>query len=95
MNTIGINHNPDRARIRKLLAIGLSASVLTGVGDFLLGYAEETAGGSFAASVMSGAPNLTDWQMIAGGLCGLFGIFPEGLARYGALSVPPMRLRFC
>ncbi len=38
MNTIGINHNLDRARIRKLLAIGLFASVLTGIGDFLLGF---------------------------------------------------------
>ena len=80
MNTIGINHNLDRARIKKLLTIGLAASIITGIGDFLLGYAEETAGGSFAASVMSGAPNLADWQMIAGGLCGLFGILLEGLA---------------
>ena len=80
MNTIGIDRNLDRARIKKLLTIGLAASVITGIGDFLLGYAEETAGGSFAASVMSSAPNLADWQMIAGGLLGLFGIFLEGLA---------------
>ena len=80
MNTIGIDHNLDRARIKKLLTIGLAASIITGIGDFLLGYAEETTGGNFAASVMSGAPNLADWQMIAGGLCGLFGIFLEGLA---------------
>lgn len=80
MNTIGINHNLDRARIRKLLAIGLFASVLTGIGDFLLGYAESTAGSSFAASVMASAPNLSDRQMIAGGLLGFFGIFLEGLS---------------
>ena len=80
MNTIGIDHNLDRARIKKLLTIGLAASIITGIGDFLLGYAEETTVGNFAASVMSGAPNLADWQMIAGGLCGLFGIFLEGLA---------------
>ena len=36
MNTIGIDRNLDRARIRKLLMIGLFASVLTGIGDFLL-----------------------------------------------------------
>jgi hypothetical protein len=29
MNTIGIDHNLDRARIRKLLAIGLFATILT------------------------------------------------------------------
>lgn len=80
MNTIGIDHNLDRARIRKLLAIGLFASVLTGIGDFLLGYGESTAGGSFAAGVMASAPNLADWQMITGGLLGFFGIFLEGLS---------------
>ena len=33
MNTIGIDHNLDRPRIRKLLRIGLFASVLTGIGS--------------------------------------------------------------
>ena len=80
MNAIGIDHNLDRMRIKKLLTIGLFASVLTGIGDFLLGYGESTAGGSFAASVMASAPNLSDGQMIAGGLLGFFGIFLEGLA---------------
>ena len=80
MNTIGIERNLDRARIKKLLAIGLFASILTGIGDFLLGYAENTAGNSLATSVMASAPNLADWQMIAGGLMGFFGIFLEGLA---------------
>ena len=80
MNTIGITHNLDRARIKKLLSIGLFASILTGIGDFLLGYAENTAGISLATSVMASAPNLTDWQMIVGGLLGFFGIFLEGLS---------------
>ena len=80
MNTIGINHNLDRPRIKKLLTIGLFASILTGIGDFLLGYAEDAAGVSIAASVMASAPNLTDWQMIAGSLFGFFGIFLEGLS---------------
>ncbi len=80
MNTIGIDHNLNRPRIRKLLAIGLFASVLTGIGDFLLGYGESTAGSSIATSVMASAPNLTDWQMIAGSLLGFVGIFLEGLA---------------
>ena len=80
MNRIGIDNNLDRARIRKLLAIGLFASILTGIGDFLLGYAEEIRTTTLATSVMSGAPNLADWQMIAGSLLGFFGIFLEGLA---------------
>lgn len=33
MNTIGIENNLDRCRIRKLLATGLLGCVLTGVGD--------------------------------------------------------------
>ncbi len=82
MNTIGIMHNLDRERIRKLLVIGLFASILTGIGDFLLGYAENTAGAGIAASVMASAPNLRDWQMISGGLLGFFGIFLEGLAYF-------------
>ena len=82
MNTIGIDHNLDRARIRKLLAIGLFAAILTGIGDFVLGYghAENMEGCGLAASVLASAPNLTDWQMIVGGLLGFFGIFLEGLS---------------
>ena len=80
VNTIGIDHNLDRPRIRKLLTIGLFASVLTGIGDFMLGYADSAAGSSFAANVMDGAPYLADWQMITGSLLGFFGIFLEGLS---------------
>ena len=80
MNTIGIDHNLDRLRIRKLLTIGLAASIMTGAGDFLLGYAENTAGGSVGLSMIASAPNLSEWQMIAGGLLGLIGIFLEGLS---------------
>lgn len=80
MNTTGIDNNLDRARIKKLLAIGLFASILTGIGDFLLGYAEAVPTTTLAASIMAGAPNLKDWQMITGGLLGFIGIFLEGLA---------------
>ncbi|MBQ9269098.1 MAG: hypothetical protein IJ206_06205 [Oscillospiraceae bacterium] len=80
MNTIGIDHNLDRPRIKKLLTIGLFAAILTGIGDFLLGYADNTSGNSLATSVMASALNLADWQMIAGSLLGFFGIFLEGLS---------------
>ena len=52
MNAIGIDHNLDRARIKKLLTIGLFASILTGIGDFILGYADSTAGGSTLAAMI-------------------------------------------
>ncbi len=80
MNNIGIENNLDRPRIKKLLAIGLAASVITGIGDFLLGYADNAADTPLAACVMSSAANLTVGQMIAGSLLGLFGIFLEGLS---------------
>ena len=35
MHPIGIYDNLNRERIRKLLTIGLFASILTGIGDFL------------------------------------------------------------
>ena len=80
MNTIGIENNLDRARIRKLLIIGLAASVMTGIGDFLVGYGDETAGTGLAEAIMSSAPNLSDEQLICGGLLGAAGLFLEGLA---------------
>ena len=82
MNTIGIDDNLNRARIKKLLIIGLMGSAITGIGDFLLGFAEETASTSMASSVMSGASNLADWQIVAGSLLGVFGLFLEGLALF-------------
>ena len=84
MNTIGIDHNLDRMRIRKLLAIGLFASFLTGIGDFILGYgaAENMGNYGLAAGVLASAPNLADGQMTVGGLLGFFGIFFEGLAYF-------------
>ena len=83
MNTIGIDNNLDRPRIRKLLLIGLIAAVITGVGDFLIGFAEDPAAASFAESVLASAPNLSDGQLITGGLLGFVGIFLEGLAFFG------------
>ena len=66
MNTIGIDNNLDRPRIKKLLVIGLFASFLTGIGDFILGYgaAENMEGYGLAASVLASAPNLADRLLV-------------------------------
>ena len=50
----------------------------------MLGYgaAENMENYGLAASELASAPNLADWQMIAGGLFGFFGIFLEGLAYF-------------
>ncbi|MBR0390772.1 MAG: hypothetical protein IJK38_00470, partial [Oscillospiraceae bacterium] len=62
------------------LIIGLLGSVLTGAGDFLLGFGEEIRGSTLASNVMSNAMNLSDAQLIWGGLLGFIGLFLEGLA---------------
>lgn len=43
MNTIGINRSLDRPRIKRLLTMGLFASILTGIGDFLLVWREQSS----------------------------------------------------
>ena len=71
MNTIGIDHNLNRERIRKLLIIGVIGSVLTGIGDFLLGYGEQVSADTngLAEMMMANALNLSDAQLIWGGDC--------------------------
>ena len=80
MNTIGIDHNLNRERIRKLLIFGVIGSVLTGIGDFLVGFGEEVPVSGLAESMMANAVNMSDGQLIAGGLLGAFGLLLEGLA---------------
>ena len=82
MNTIGIDHNLNRERIRKLLIIGVIGSVLTGIGDFLVGYGEQVSADTngLAEMVMGNALNLSDAQLIWGGLLGVIGLLLEGLA---------------
>lgn len=80
MNNSGITTNLDRAKIRKLLILGLVGSVMTGIGDFFLGFGEKLRTSNMAASVMANAVNLADWQLVAGGLLGMIGLFLEGLA---------------
>ena len=66
MNTIGIDHNLTRQRIRKLLIFGVIGSVLTGIGDFLLGYGEHVSADThgLAEMMMANALNLSDAQLI-------------------------------
>lgn len=80
MSAIGIDGNLDRARIRLLLVVGLIGSVLTGAGDFLLGFGDELPSANLAEDLMASAPNLADWQLVCGGFFGVVGIFMEGIA---------------
>ena len=67
MNSIGIDSNLNRARIKKLLTIGFVASVLTGVGDFLLGYGVPVAAEGLFEGILATAPNLSDTQLVVDG----------------------------
>ncbi len=69
----------DRTGIRRLLITGLTGSVLTGIGDLLLGFGEETEAVGPAETLLASAVNLTDAQLILGGLLGAFGLFLEGI----------------
>ena len=93
--------NLDRARIKKLLITGLVGSVLTGIGDFLLGYGENVPMEGIAGMLMGNAQNLTDGQLIAGGLLGMFGLLLEVFGFFGifllmadAAPKPARRYRF-
>jgi len=83
MNKIGIEDNLNRDRIKKLLRIGLFASLMTGIGDFLLGYGPEVPGKSFASQMMANVSSVSDAQFIWGSLLGMLGLFLEGLAMFG------------
>ncbi|MBR3227917.1 MAG: hypothetical protein IKF68_05175 [Erysipelotrichaceae bacterium] len=80
MDNIGISDHLDRKRIERLLKIGLLASMITGTGDFLLGYGTDTVSVDLATRLMASAPSLSDVQLIIGGSLGMFGIFLEGLS---------------
>jgi len=75
--------NLDRAKIRKLLIVGLLGSVATGIGDFFLGYGENVPMSGIAGMLMGNAQNLSDGQLIAGGLLGMFGLLLEAFGFFG------------
>lgn len=80
-NMVGTDHDHlDRIRIKALLMLGLTASLMAAAGDFLLGFGEEVRGEGFSSNVMANAINLSDAQLIGGGLLGAVGLFLEGLA---------------
>lgn len=64
--------------------MGLVGSLLTGAGDFLLGFAEhaQVPDGLFDA-ICAGYLNASDAQLVAGGLLGFVGLFLEGLGFIG------------
>ena len=85
MNTTDMDHPLNRKKIQRLLTLGVIGSVLTGIGDFLLGYGEAAAAGGagLAGVLMANAPKLSDAQLICGGLLGMIGLPLEGVGCFG------------
>jgi len=76
-----------RREIKRLLLIGLTGALLTAVGDFLLAYGENQEFTGITGVLMANAPNLKDWQLIAGALLGMVGIFLEGIGFFAVYKL--------
>ncbi len=82
-NDIGIARQLDLPRIKKLLCIGLFASVLHFAGDMILGWGveDETLTGIFR--MLSAYTGTSDGGIFAAALLGLLGMALEGLSCFG------------
>lgn len=82
-NDIGISRVLDVPRIKKLLSIGLFASVLHFVGDMILGWGIEDETLTGILRMISAYTGTSDGGIFAAALLGLFGMVLEGLSYFG------------
>ena len=82
-NDIGISRQLDLPRCKKLLSIGLFASVLHFSGDMLLGFGTEDETQTGILRMLSAYTGTSDGGILAAALLGLFGMVLEGLAFFG------------
>lgn len=82
-NDIGISRQLDVPRIKKLLAIGLFASVLHFAGDMILGWGVEDEALTGITRMLSAYTGTSDGGILAAALLGLFGMTLEGLSCFG------------
>lgn len=82
-NDIGISRQLDMPRIRKLLSIGLFASVLHFAGDMILGWGVEDETLTGIGRMVSAYAATSDGGIFAAALLGLIGMVLEGLAYFG------------
>ncbi len=82
-NDIGISRQLDMPRIKKLLSIGVFASILHFVGDMILGWGVEDEALSGILRMISAYTGTSDGGIIAAALLGLFGMVLEGLSFFG------------
>lgn len=82
-NDIGISRTPDMPRVKKLLAIGLFASLLHFVGDMILGWGTEDESLTGILRMLSAYTGTSDGGIFAAALLGLSGMVLEGLSYFG------------
>lgn len=82
-NDIGISRALDLPRIKKLLLIGLFASVLHFAGDMILGWGVEDETLTGIMRMLSAYTATSDGGIFAAALLGLFGMTLEGLSYFG------------
>lgn len=82
-NDIGISNELDIPRIKKLLSIGLFASVLHFIGDMILGWGVEDETLTGVLRMISAYTKTSDGGIFAAALLGLFGMVLEGLSYFG------------
>ena len=82
-NDIGISRQLDMPRIKKLLSIGLFASVLHFAGDMILGWGVEDETLTGILRMVSAYTATPDGGIFAAALLGLMGMVLEGLSYFG------------
>ena len=82
-NDIGISRQLDMPRIKKLLSIGLFASVLHFAGDMILGWGVEDETLTGVMRMVSAYTATPDGGIFAATLLGLIGMVLEGLPFFG------------
>lgn len=82
-NDIGISRQLDIPRIKKLLLIGLIASVMHFAGDMILGWGTEDETLTGISRMLSAYTGTSDGGIFAAALLGLFGMALEGLSYFG------------
>lgn len=82
-NDIGISRELDWKRIKKLLSIGLFASIVHFIGDMILGWGIEDETLTGLTRMISAYTSASDGEIFASALLGLIGMTLEGLCFFG------------
>lgn len=82
-NPIGISDQLDWQRIKKLLSIGLVASIVMLIGDMLIGWGVQDESLTGAARMFSAYREAGNTRLFWSALLGMLGMWIEGLSYFG------------